>query len=434
LHDGDTDQIAQAQREMLKDAYRPQWPLSEGMKISVLCSLRLAQVAPQQMAEMNAQYPAAEWANRDTAANMMLCDQWPARPIEARDAVPLQTNVPVLVIGGEYDPGSPPRYAETIAAASQHGFAFTVPEAGHGALIGADPCANGIVYSFLSDPLRRPNSECLTHTRDPGFALRAALSRPVAAILSAALLGMLTWSTWRSVTYARVIRPGRAWRMSLRLLGWWPVAASAGAVAAAWVLNLPGIAPLEPQRVIETIVPLLAGVHAAFLFSPEDEPGLEVTLACPRPLAWTILERLAWLFALQGSVALIGSVVIAMSHEETFAVILSRWIAPLLVFVGLGLCLTLMTRQAVVSVGLIVVLWCGLMLASDALVRQWPFLWPMGLYLQPAETNYWLNRLFLSLCGLALLRLALTYFIRDDERVLLGSSRRKRSTHQEASR
>jgi pimeloyl-ACP methyl ester carboxylesterase len=432
LRDGDTDQIAQAQREMLKDAYRPQWPLSEGMKISVLCSLRLAQVTPQQMTAANAQYPVAEWANRDTAANMALCDQWSARPLDMRDAEPLQTDVPVLVIGGEYDAGSPPRYAETIAAASQHGYAFIVPDAGHGSLIGADPCATGIVYSFLNDPLRRPASECLANTRIPGFPLRAALSRPVVAALSVALLGVLAWSAWRGLTDAHTVRPGRTWRMSLRLLGWWPASASAGAVVAAWVLNLPGIAPLEPQRVIETIVPLLAGVHAAFLFSPEDEPGLEVTLACSRPLAWTILERLTWLLALQGGVALIGSVVIVSVTGETLLVAVSRWIAPLLFFVGLGICLTLMTRQAVISVGLIVVLWCGLMLASDVLVRQWPFLWPLGLYLQPAETNYWLNRLFLSLCGLGLMRLALTYFIRDDERVLLGLSRRKHSSLKEA--
>jgi pimeloyl-ACP methyl ester carboxylesterase len=433
LREGNTDQLTQAQREMLKDAYRPQWPLSEGMKVSVLCSLRLAQVTPQQIAATNARYPVAEWANRDNAANMALCKQWPARPIDARDAVPLQTDVPLLVIGGEYDAGSPPHYAEMIAAASQHGFDFTVPEAGHGALIGADPCANGLVYSFLTDPLRRPTDECLANTRDPGFALRAALTRPVVVFLSIALSGVLAWSAWRGVKSARTIRPGRAWRVSLRLLGWWPAAASAGVIVAAWALNLPGVAPLEPQRVIETAVPLLAGVHAAFLFSPEDEPGLEVTLACSRPLAWTIFERLIWLVVWQGGVALTGSVVIVNTTGETLLVTMARWIAPLLFFVGLGLCLTLMTRQAVMSVGLIVVLWCGLMLASDVLVRQWPFLWPLGLYLQPAETYFWLNRLFLSLCGLALMRLALTYFIRDDERMLLGSVRRKRSIVKEAS-
>jgi pimeloyl-ACP methyl ester carboxylesterase len=116
------------------------------MKTTVLCQLRLAQVTPQQIADSNARYATAPWATATNAANMALCAQWPRRSVAARDASPLQTRVPLLVIGGEYDPGSPPRYAETIAAASEHGYAFVVPEAGHAALISADPCASGIVY------------------------------------------------------------------------------------------------------------------------------------------------------------------------------------------------------------------------------------------------------------------------------------------------
>ena len=38
LRDGDVTAIVKAQQAMLKDVYRPQWPLSEGMKVSVLCS------------------------------------------------------------------------------------------------------------------------------------------------------------------------------------------------------------------------------------------------------------------------------------------------------------------------------------------------------------------------------------------------------------
>ncbi|CAG0932479.1 Tripeptidyl aminopeptidase [Thermoflexales bacterium] len=431
LRDGDYTELLVDQRTALENAHRPQWPLSEGMKLSVACSLRLIQVTPQQMAETNAKYSLAEWANRDSTTNLAVCAQWPAREVDARDAEPLHTDVPLLVIGGEYDPGSPPRYAETVAAASTHGYAFSVPTAGHGVLVVADPCANGIVYSFLHDPLRQPDSSCLSHTRGAGFVVRAAISRPVVLVLVAMLSAALAWSAWRGAKYARRHEPGLAWRISLRLLGWWPVAAGVGAVAAAWLLGPLGIAPLEPRRVLETIVPLLAGVHAAFLFSPEDEPGLEVTLACPRPLAWTILERLAWLLALQGGLAVIGSVVMLNVTGETLSVTLSRWIVPLLFFVGLGVCLTLMTRQAVMSVGLITVLWCGLMLASEVLVKQWPFLWPLALYLQPDQPDYGPNRIFLILIGLWLIRLAATYFIRDEERVLLGrrgkSKRRPRA-------
>jgi pimeloyl-ACP methyl ester carboxylesterase len=427
LRDGEVASIVTAQQAMLKEAYRPQWPLSEGMKTTVLCQLRLAQVTPQQMIESNARDATAPWANATNAANMALCAQWPTRPIDAREATRLQTEVPLLVIGGEYDAGSPPRYAETIAAASDHGYAFVVPEAGHAALISADPCANGIVYSFLNDPLRKPQSECLKNTRHPGFSLRAALSRPVITLLSMALLGVLGWSGWRGMQSFRRQPHGGSWRISWRLLGWWPVVASAALVGLALLTSTSDVTPLSAARCVETIVPLLAAVQAAFLFSPEDEPGLEVTLACRRPLAWTILERLMWLLLAQGSVALIGSSIAVELTGENFGVAIARWLAPLLVLVGIALCLTLMTRLPMMSLGLVVILWSGLMLASEQLIGVWPFLWPIGLYLQPEQPDYWPNRIFLILIGLWLIRLAVTYFIRDEERVLLGGRSKSRS-------
>jgi pimeloyl-ACP methyl ester carboxylesterase len=427
LRDGEVTSIVQSQRAMLKDAYRPQWPLSEGMKTTVLCQLRLAQVTPQQMTESNARYATALWANATNAANMALCAQWPKRNVDARDATPLQTSVPLLVIGGEYDPGSPPRYAETIAAASEHGYAFVVPEAGHAALISADPCANGIVYAFLNDPLRTPQSECLKNTRHPGFSLRAALSRPVITLLSVVLMGVLAWSSWRGVKSFRHQPHGWTWRISLRLLGWWPVVASAGLVGLALLTSTSDVTPLSAARCVETIVPLLAAVQAAFLFSPEDEPGLEVTLACRRPLAWTMLERLLWLLLAQGSIALIGSSLAAGLTGESLGVVIARWLAPLLVLVGIAVCLTLMTRLPMMSLGLVVILWSGLMLASEQLIRVWPFLWPIGLYLQPEQPDFWLNRLCLTLIGLWLIRLAVTTFIRDEERVLLGGRSKSKS-------
>ena len=425
LRDGDYGPVLRAQTAMLKEERRPQWPLSEGMKISVMCNMRLFQVTPQQVAETNARFVTGLWANRSAEVNMALCANWPARPIDPREATPVHTTVPLLVIGGEYDPGSPPRYADTIAAASQHGYAFIVPEAGHAALISADPCATGIVYSFLNDPLRKPEGDCLSDTRGPGFMLRAAIARWPIAGLSLALLGVAAWSAWSGAQRVRRSPRQFSWRINLRLLGAWPVGISAAGVVLCLWLQPSGVEALESARVVETIVPLLAGVQAALLFSPEDEPGLEVTLACPRPLAWTILERVAWLVALQGSVALISTAVVGHLTGESVIVGVSRWLGPLLVLTGLGLCLTLMTRQAVPGVGLVMILWSGLMLASDQITKRWPFLWPMSLYLQPDQPDYWLSRVFFALLGLMLIRLAVTHFIRAEERLLLGRGLRQ---------
>ena len=147
----------------------------------------------------------------------------------------------------------------------------------------------------MNDPVRKPQSECLKNTHHPGFSLRAALSRPLIALLSMGLLSVLAWSGWRGAESFRRQPRGWSWRISLRLSGWWPVAASAVLVGLAVVFPGRDATPLSAARCVETIVPLLAGVQAAFLFSPEDEPGLEVTLACRRPLAWTTLVTPSWM-------------------------------------------------------------------------------------------------------------------------------------------
>ena len=426
LRDGDYESVRQAQRAMIKEAQRPSWPISEGMKMSVACSMRLFQVTPEQMAATNARYVTGAWANHSSVESMALCQQWPSRGVNEDEAVLLKTDVPLLVLGGEYDAGSPPRYAETIAATSPHGYAFIIPEAGHGAMLNADPCANGLMYAFLNDPMQKPQGECLANTRHPGFVLRAAITRPVVAIASMLLVGLLAWSTWQGMSVMRRRSFGWAWRINRVLAGWWPVAASAVSVVVALIMQPRGVSPLLPERVIETIVPLLAGVQAAFLFSPEEEPGLEVTLACPRPITWTIVERLMWVLALQGGVALIGSVAINIQFGESISVVIARWLAPLLFFTGLGLCLTIMSRQIIFSVGLTILLWCGLMLASEYITQSWPWLWPIGVYAQPDLQDFWLNRLWVALCGLALMRLAAVNLVRDPERVLLGHKSKKR--------
>ncbi len=425
LRDGDYTQVLQMQRTLLKEARRPRWPVSDGMKTSVLCSLRLFQVTAQQRADSAAKYPIAPWPAKSSEASMTVCQRWPSHSIDARDAAPLQTAVPLLVIGGEYDPGSPPRYAETIAAASEHGYAFIVPGAGHAALISADPCANGIVYAFLNDPLRRPAGDCLANTRGSGFALRASISRWPVNVLSLLMLGVAVWSTWHAARWLQRFPRPFSWRISARLLGWWPTLISAAGVAVCLGWQPRGFEALQPARVVETIVPLLAGVQAALLFSPDDEPGLEVTLACPRPVAWTILERVAWVFALQSGIALAGTLVSTQLTGESLIVAVSRWVAPLFIFTGLGLSLTFVFRQAVLGVGLGLILWCGLMLASEQLTQRWPFLWPLSVYLQPDQPDYVVDRIFLSLLGLLLIHLAVTRLV-DEERLLLGRREKAR--------
>jgi hypothetical protein len=108
-------------------------------------------------------------------------------------------------------------------------------------------------------------------------------------------------------------------------------------------------------------MPLVIGLQAAFLFSPEDEPGLELLATASRPLAWIPLERLLLLFLELGSVAIVagvcGSLLIPDSPEITLWQLTGRWLIPSLAFAGLALNGTLISRQGVVGAIWVAVIW-----------------------------------------------------------------------------
>jgi hypothetical protein len=181
--------------------------------------------------------------------------------------------------------------------------------------------------------------------------------------------------------------------------------------------NMPMLTRL---RAVETVVPLIAALHAAYLFSPEEEPVLELTLAAPRPLAWTVGERLALLLGGHGAIAFLAGSAVAQLEGLSWASSLVRWLAPFLLLTALSVSLTLVRRQAVLSVGFIILLWFGMLWGGDAMLARWPFLWPLHIFLQPGHPHSALNRAVIILAGLNLLALCASHLLRDEERLLLG--------------
>lgn len=218
---------------------------------------------------------------------------------------------------------------------------------------------------------------------------------------------------------------GWAFHTSAHLVGWMPSAGSAVAVMLGLVMVAslwrPASAPPLTVRVVEAIVPLVIGLQAAFLLSPNDEPPLELLLTCPRPLAWALFERSIVLVAMQGSVALFGSLItLAFPEGEGLLLATLRWLAPGAWIGGVALFTTLLTRHGIYGALLVTLLWGALLFGGDSLLIVWPFLWPVHMYLQPDGVPfdfYAFNRITLTAGGLALTILA-AYLTRDEERLL----------------
>jgi len=91
----------------------------------------------------------------------------PAGPIENH---PVSSDKPTLVFSGEFDPITPPSWAEEAAKTLSNSFYFNVPRAGHGSSATVD-CPRSIMLAFLDNPTQKPDSACLAEQAKGKFAV-----------------------------------------------------------------------------------------------------------------------------------------------------------------------------------------------------------------------------------------------------------------------
>jgi pimeloyl-ACP methyl ester carboxylesterase len=80
--------------------------------------------------------------------------------VDPAEKEPVVSNLPTLVLTGQYDPITPPPYNKQVADALSNSYFFEIPGIGHGAMRG-DECALDIALQFLDDPSSEPDASCL---------------------------------------------------------------------------------------------------------------------------------------------------------------------------------------------------------------------------------------------------------------------------------
>ena len=77
----------------------------------------------------------------------------------------MASDLPVLVLGGSYDPITPPADGESLLEDMSAAFFFEYPHTGHAAL--ADECAQAMVVEFLDSPSVTPDAGCIAEIAEP---------------------------------------------------------------------------------------------------------------------------------------------------------------------------------------------------------------------------------------------------------------------------
>lgn len=400
-----------------------------GMAISVIC----ADFAPR--ADLNA-VPEVERFPVRGATYVMIesCLGWTTEGSDALPGARVRSNIPTLILSGDYDSQTPPSYAQHAAETLPSSQVVRFPRLGHGVLSSGEQCPFEIVDAFYDQPRARVETGCVGHQRGAPLIITAGVTRslarwvilPLFALAGIAIIVMTGGEMVRLVA-----RRQTAFRNAARRNIWLGVLLS-GAILSGSLVSLE-----HPLDAIVTTIPPMIAVQIALLTAPEEEPYLEILLACPRPFCWILVERWLVITVLQILVAALGIAASALfMHDGDIAYVLTQTIPPTLLLAGLGAFVS--ARSKSTSLGVIVALmgsgfWAVgnniLLITGMETPLPRPFdlvqslLWMVHPFLKPDSfipMDYFANRIIVAGIGLALLGWAAT-LLNNTEFLLTGT-------------
>lgn len=246
----------------------------------------------------------AEQTRSGAALAARVCRAWGIPLLPRQDLAPVASGLPVLMLSGDFDPITPPSYAEKLLPTLSNARHVIFPAGAHGQAM-SDPCANALIADFLDDPEAPLDTTCvaaqpgkfvtaedviflgtlgslLASQGIDGFLLSGVMAIP--AVLAAALLATALIVYPLGAAFARRRGPrvtrddGAAARLS-RAVPWLAGAAAlvaiaclAGLVAAVGSTlvtnqNLAGMGAIPARWRFVTMLPPLLGVLALALLA-----------------------------------------------------------------------------------------------------------------------------------------------------------------------
>ncbi|MGY2066187.1 alpha/beta hydrolase [Blastococcus sp. SYSU DS0619] len=146
--------------------------VSFGQQLAVQCQEEVAFGSQEDVAAAAAEHPLVEgfFEGAPTLGPGVfdVCASWDAgEPVDGAND-PVTSEIPALVLAGDLDPITPPRWGEEIAEELPNSFFVRFPFTGHGALPSHE-CAVGIAVDFLDDPGSEPATDCVDDIETPAF-------------------------------------------------------------------------------------------------------------------------------------------------------------------------------------------------------------------------------------------------------------------------
>ena len=135
--------------------------ISAGMMASVFCA--------EDISRLTGEEPEGRfYRHADNGMLMRVCEFWPTGEVPDSYFEPVESSVPTVLLSGELDPVTPPKYGEHAHQTLHQSVHIVVPGVGHNASFTG--CLPDVLYGFLGDlQTGKVDSGCTEHLKRPAF-------------------------------------------------------------------------------------------------------------------------------------------------------------------------------------------------------------------------------------------------------------------------
>ena len=157
--DGNFDLLALIQGSLMAQREA----MSLGMQLSVQCNEEFSFSSLEEYEALLDDYPQLRGFLEDALVGkpgFTICEEWDSGQADPIENEPVWSDVPTLVMAGEFDPITPPAWAHLAAETLPNATVVEFSGVGHGASV-VEGCPRDMLIAFLSDPTSPPDDACL---------------------------------------------------------------------------------------------------------------------------------------------------------------------------------------------------------------------------------------------------------------------------------
>ena len=146
-----------------------------------------------------------------------ICDRWSEKHAGPDETLAVESDVPSLILAGDYDPITPPAWGRRAAQTLEKSFFFQFPGVGHGASR-FHACPEAIAAAFVQDPTNEPDASCVAEMEPLAFVTDLHVNSGVYRLSKALLVERSAGVLLASAAIALALLSGALWAPAAALI------------------------------------------------------------------------------------------------------------------------------------------------------------------------------------------------------------------------